>query len=363
MRALLITLIVALAVGGGTWWFGFRDAGPAADGGFRRDGGPVPVRVITVETSTISETVEALGTGVANESVILTANVTETVRAVKFEDGDFVAAGDVLVELTRGEEDSQLREAEVALEDARRKLDRLVDLGRRSLVSTSEVDDARALLQGAEARLATVRARLGDRLIVAPFDGVLGFRDVSVGTLVSPGTTITTLDDISRIKVDFTVPEAVLGAIRKGDHLEARSVAYRDDTFVGQVESIGSRIDPVTRSAQVRAILPNDDGKLRPGMLLTIDVVVNEHSGIEVPARAILQESVRAFVFVATAEDKAERREVTLGRRADDKVEILSGLAVGEQVIVSGVVKLRDGSAIAVRAALVPQDSGGARDS
>ena len=349
MRWFLAFIIVAVA-GGGLYWVAYRDDAAPAAGGWSGANKAVPVRVVVVAEEKLSETVEALGTAIANESVTLTANVTETVRAVQFEDGDYVAAGDVLVELTRGEEDSQLREAEVALDDARRKLARVEDLGRRSLVSTSEVDDARAVLDGAAARLATVRARLGDRLITAPFDGVLGFRNVSVGTLVSPGTTITTLDDISRIKVDFTVPEVVLGAIGTGDTLEARSVAFRDERFAGRVVTIGSRIDPVTRSAQVRAVLPNDDRRLRPGMLLTVDVVVNERLGIRVPARAILQETVRAFVYIVRDDNTAERREVTLGQRSDDHVEILGGLAVGERVIVSGVVKLRDGSAVAVQA-------------
>ncbi|MEL7535808.1 MAG: efflux RND transporter periplasmic adaptor subunit [Pseudomonadota bacterium] len=351
---IFVALLAVAALGGGVYWFVLADREEAAANGRPSFNRAVPVRVVTVAQEKLSETVEALGTAVANESVTLTANVTETVRSVAFEDGQYVAAGDVLVELTSAEEGSQLREAEVAVADARRKLIRLEDLGKRSLVSTSEVDDARAVLEGAEARLATVRARVGDRLITAPFDGVLGFRDVSVGTLVTPGTTITTLDDISRIKVDFTVPEAVLGSISLGDALQAQSVAFRDQTFRGRVESIGSRIDPVTRSAQVRAVLPNDDGLLRPGMLLTVNVIVNERLGIRVPARAVVQESVRAYVFVATAEDIAERREVKLGSRSADHVEILAGLKIGERVVVSGVVKLRDGSSVAVQAAVAP---------
>ncbi len=350
MRAFLVVIVVA-ALAGTAYWFTGRPAAETVTGARPSFGQALAVRTITVAEETLSETIEALGTARANESVTLTANVTETVREIAFEDGSSVAAGDVIVELTRAEESSQLREAEVAIDDARRKLARVEDLGGRSLVSASEVDDARAALAGAEARLQTVRARLGDRLVKAPFAGVLGFRNVSVGTLVSPGTTITTLDDVSRIKIDFTIPEAVLGSIKSGDALEARSVTYRDQVFRGRVESIGARIDPVTRAAQVRAILPNDDGRLRPGMLLTIRVVVNERPGIRVPARAVVQESVRAFVFVASAENTAEKREVSLGIRDDEFVEVTQGLAVGERVIVSGIVKLRDGSVIAVQTA------------
>ncbi|MEM8982504.1 MAG: efflux RND transporter periplasmic adaptor subunit [Pseudomonadota bacterium] len=347
MRAFIIVLLLAAGAGAGLWWLQAGDGG--AEQSRRGRGGPVAVQVTPVVAGPLSETIEALGTTIARESVTITANVTETVSRVAFEDGGFVAAGDVLVELTSAEESSQLREAQVAIEDARRKLDRLKDLGRRSLVSASEVDDAQAVLESAEARLATVRARIGDRLITAPFGGVLGFRAVSVGTLVSPGTAITTLDDISRLNVDFTVPETALGAIRVGAPLAAKSVAFAAEPFNGVVKSIGSRVDPVTRSVLVRAELPNEDQRLRPGMLLSLDIVVNERSGISVPARAVIQETVRAFVFVAQPDGTAERREVTLGARRENSVEVLEGLAVGEQLIVTGIVKLRPGSAIRVR--------------
>ncbi|MEM1262122.1 MAG: efflux RND transporter periplasmic adaptor subunit [Pseudomonadota bacterium] len=347
MRAFIIVFLLAATAGAGYWWSQAADA--PAEASRRSWGGPVPVAVAPVAERPLSETIEALGTTVARESVTITANVTETVSRVAFDDGDYVTAGDVLVELTSAEESSQLREAQVAIEDAQRKLDRLRDLGSRSLVSASEVDDAQAVLESAEARLATVRARIGDRLIAAPFGGVLGFRAVSVGTLVSPGTTITTLDDIATVNVDFTIPETALGAIRTGAPLVAKSVAYSGDEFAGVVKSIGSRIDPITRSVLVRAEMPNDDQRLRPGMLLSLEIVVNERNGISVPARAIVQETVRAFVFVAQPDGTAERREVTLGARSENSVEIVDGLAVGDQLIVTGIVKLRPGSAITVR--------------
>ena len=206
----------------------------------------------------------------------------------------------------------------------------------------------RRVLDGARARLQTVQARLGDRLIVAPFSGVLGFREVSVGTLVTPGTRISTLDDISRIKVDFTIPEVAVGEIARGDILTARTVSQVDREFEGAVDTIGSRIDPVTRAAQVRALLDNEEGLLRPGMLMTVSVEVGVHDGLAVPARSVVQEGRNAYVFVVGPESRAERREIRIGVRYQSLVEVLEGIDEGERVVASGVVKLSDGIPVLV---------------
>ncbi len=349
MKTAFLSFTAIACIGAAVYYF--FGAPEAEDAGGDGPRGPqiLSVNVQAVSRSVLSQRIEALGTVRAQESVTLTANVTETVRRVNFEDAQTVKRGDVLVELTRREESAQLQEAEIAIADTRRKLARVQDLGRRSLVSESEVDDARAGLEAAEARLQTVRARLGDRLIDAPFDGLLGFREVSVGTLVTPGTRIATLDDISKVYVDFTIPEAALGQIALGDSLAAQAVSQRDRVFEGTVASIGSRIDPVTRAATVRAVLDNPGLLLRPGMLITVTVTVNEHEGIEVPARAVMQNGDKAFVFVAGGDNKAEQREVSLGTRRDGFVEVTAGLSEGEQVVTTGIVKLRDGAAIIVR--------------
>jgi membrane fusion protein (multidrug efflux system) len=291
-------------------------------------------------------TVEALGTASANESVTLTSSITETVRRINFEDGDYVQKGKVLVELTNTEEEAQLAEARANLRDAERKLQRLLDLGKSGVAADSDIDAAQAESDAAKARLESVLARLEDRLIRAPFGGLLGFREISEGTLLMPGDVITTIDDVTNIKLDFTVPETALAEMNAGRKIYARSVAWPGREFVGVVTAVGSRVDPVTRAVSVRAEVPNEDRALRPGMLLTVQVVTNERMGISVPERSVVQIADSAYVYVVDAERSAKRTPVELGSRQDGTVEIVAGLQDGATVVTEGVVKLRDGATV-----------------
>ena len=187
---------------------------------------------------------------------------------------------------------------------------------------------------------------LSDRVITAPFAGVLGFRQVSPGTLVTPGTTIASLDDVSVIKLDFSVPESFLSALAPGQGIRATSVAYPDQDFTGEVATIDSRVDPVSRAVTVRADVPNPDRLLRPGMLLTVDVFQPERQALVVPEIAVIQVSRTAHVFRVKDDNTVEQVDVELGQRRRGEVEILDGLVAGDRIVVDGTVKLRDGSAI-----------------
>ncbi len=350
--AIFIALVIA-AVGAG--WYFTRDTG-APSGGPRGPGGrgeaPV-VAVAPVRRETLVDTVEALGTALANESVTLTAKVTDTVRRVNFEDGDYVEAGSVLIELTNQEEEALLAEARANLEDAETQLRRLVEVSAAGLAPASDLDMARSRAAASEARLNTVVARLRDRLIQAPFSGVLGFREVSPGTLLTPNTPITTLDDISTIKLDFTVPEIYLGAIVPGAKVFAQSAGFVDRSFEGTVRTIGSRVDPVTRAVTVRAHIANDARELRPGMLLTVRVVMAERDALVVDEGAVFEISGQAYVFSVDAESVAHERTIDIGERRFGRVEVLDGLKEGERVVVEGTIKLRDG----MRVRLAESDS------
>jgi membrane fusion protein, multidrug efflux system len=359
---LLIVLAVA-ALGGGAYYLTKNDAAtgsPAgqagAPGGFGGAPGPggfggqqAPLVTLgEVRREQLYDTVEAIGTAQANESVTLTAKVTDTVRSVDFEDGDFVDEGAVLVQLTNSEEQALLAEAQANLDDANSQLRRLEDLAGRGLTSESELDVARSRAAASEARLNTIVARLRDRLIQAPFSGLLGFRQVSPGTLLAPNTPITTIDDISLIKLDFTVPETFFGAMQPGATVLARSVSYPDREFEGIVRTVGSRVDPITRAIQVRAHVQNEDRALRPGMLLTVRVVMAERSALVVPENAVYQIQDRAYVFLVDADMVAHEHEIVLGDRRFGLVEVRGGLDEGDRIVVEGIVKLRDG--IRVRA-------------
>lgn len=349
MKQVLIIAVLGIALGAGTWWLTREQEGAGPGRGPPRPmGGPVTVVAETVERRTVAETVEALGTALARESVTLTANLTDTVRRVNFQDGDYVEAGAVLVELTNEEEQAQLEEARANLEEARRQLQRLEDLGQRGIAPASDVDEARAAAEGAQARLNTILARLRDRVIRAPFSGLLGFRQVSTGTLITPGSTITTLDDIAEIKLDFTFPETALGMLAVGGTIYARSAAWGDREFAGTIATVGSRIDPVTRAATVRAIIPNEDGLLRPGMLLTVGVPGREREALVVAEKAVVQTGADSFVFLIDGESRARRTLVTLGLRQYGTVEVVAGLREGDVVITEGIIKIRDGSPVQV---------------
>jgi membrane fusion protein (multidrug efflux system) len=168
---------------------------------------------------------------------------------------------------------------------------------------------------------------------------------VSLGALISPGTLITTLDDLSTIKVDFAVPEMQVGALKAGQTVEATTTAYPGRRFTGSVVSVDSRVDPATRSVIVRATVPNRDAALKPGMFLTVALSQNERPALVIPEEALVPEQARQFVYVVQGPVVA-KREVTLGRREPGFVEITAGLAPGDRVVVEGTLKLRDGAPI-----------------
>jgi membrane fusion protein (multidrug efflux system) len=346
----IVTAVVVLLLGA-LGWYVFLSSPPGPQRQFGGAGRPTAVGAVAVSLEPIADRVEALGTAQANESVTITANLTDTVRRVNFSDGDYVKVNTVLVEMTNAEEEAQLAEARANLDDARRNLKRQQDLGERGIASASAVDGAITAEAGAEARLNTVVARLQDRLIRAPFTGVLGFREVSPGTLVTPGTSITTLDDTSKIKLDFTIPEASLSLVHRGSTVNARAAGAAGREFQGEVTALGSRVDPVTRAVTVRAIIDNEDGALLPGMLLNVHVQSRERQALMIPEKSIVQLVGESFVCVAVT-GQAIRRGVELGRREFGSVEVVAGLEPGELVIHEGVVRLRDGLAIAVESEL-----------
>lgn len=308
----------------------------------------------TVATENWRDSVEALGTARANESVTLTAKVSETVRKVGFDSGEIVRAGDVIVDLSSGAQLAGLEEARAAFREAERQLARGQELAPTKVISESQLDTLRSTRDAAKARMDVVRAQLSDRVITAPFDGVLGLRQVSPGTLVTPGTPIATLDDISVIKLDFQVPERFLAVLERGQDVTARSGTYPDREFVGVVTSVDSRVDPVTRSVTVRAEIPNPERLLRPGMLMSVQVFLEAREAIVVPEIAVVQVGTESFVYRLQPDDTVERAVITLGSRRQGAAEVLSGLAAGDRIVIEGTVKLRDGTRVV--------ESGGARE-
>jgi membrane fusion protein (multidrug efflux system) len=322
-------------------------AGPPAAG--PRPGGfsQMPVAVVTapVTSDRIAFELEALGTTHANESVDITSKVVNQVTAVRFAEGQQVSRGQVLVELDAAQVRADLAAAEAALAESRSQYQRSRELYTTRVLSDQQIEQIEATNKGNEARVASARARVADTVIRAPFAGRVGLRRISVGSLISPGTVITTLDDTSTVKLDFTIPETFLSAVQPGLAINAHSVAYPDTPFAGKVSSIDSRVDPATRSVTVRALLPNPQGLLKPGMFLTVRLSRGAVDALLVPEQALVPEQGNMFVFVVK-DGSAEKRKVRLGQRRVGDVQVLEGLAAGELVVIEGTQKLRDGAAV-----------------
>lgn len=311
-----------------------------------------PVFVTQAQSTIIEDHIEALGTLRANESVDLTASVTETVTALHFDDGDRVESGQILVEMTSDEERAQLDEARATVAEARRQYQRIKSLREKQTAAESLLDQRKREWDTGRARLAAIESRLADRLVRAPFSGVIGLRNVSPGALVKPGNLIATLDDDSVMKLDFSIPSIYLGTLALDLPVTATSRAWEGRRFNGSVMSIDSRVDPVTRTVIVRALLSNPDHVLRPGMLMQVELQNRQREAIVIPEECLVPQGARQFVFVVdkAADNLVERREVRIGTRRPGEVEIVDGLAVGELVVTDGTLKVRAGSKVAIRA-------------
>lgn len=334
-RIVLVVVLVALVASAG-WLLSQDDKGGERG---RRGGGTVAVVTEPVAPREFNDIVEALGTARAQESVVLTARVTDTVREVAFDDGQMVKKGELLVALEDAEEQAQIQEARAILQEAESQFARTEDLVTRGNASTAALDAQRRQVQEAKFRLEAAEARLADRRIVAPFDGMLGLRQVSAGSLITQNNPITTIDAIDVINLDFSVPERFIATLATGQAVKARVEAYPGRLFEGIVKTVDSRVDPVTRSVIVRAEMDNEDRALRPGLLMTVEVISRTWQGLSIPEQSVVPSGGRTYVFV-TKDGVAERRAVTLGIRRPGYVEVTDGLTAGERVVTEGTMRL-----------------------
>ena len=314
---------------------------------------PTPSVIVSeVRLDHFSDPLEALGTLTANESVELTATVSETINAIHFDDGERVERGQVLVEMTSREEHAQLEEARATVDEAKRQYQRIVSLEAQGTAAKSLLDERKREWETAHARLTAIESRLADRLIKAPFSGVLGLRDLSVGALVQPGELIITLDDDSVMKLEFQIPGSYLEAVQPGLEIVATARAFPGRSFTGSVKSINSRIDPVTRSIRVRAILPNPERLLKPGLLMQVVLLNNPREALVIPEQALTPLDNRQFVYTVEVDPehghKAMKREIRIGTRRPGEVEVLEGLQAGEQVISQGTLNVRPGQPVTI---------------
>lgn len=336
-----VALPLLLAACGGSAGEGQGQGGPG--GGARA----TPVITTVVQPRPFSETVRAVGTVQAREHITVTAKVSEIVDRVHFESGQEIARGAPLVTLSGQQQRAALAEAQATAEEAQRMLARNQQLAEQQLIARSQLDTQRATRDSANARVAQIRAQLNERVVRAPFSGVLGIRQVSPGALVTPGTAIATLDDIARVYVDFPLPEAHLSRLSSGMRLRGTTSAWPERVFEGTVSTVESRIDAATRAVNVRADFANSERLLRPGMLVNVELFQAERQALLVPEIAVVQVGRETFVWTVDGEDKVAQQTVVVGSRVDGMAEITEGLSAGMRIVVDGTGKLRAGMTIA----------------
>ncbi|MBS4049454.1 MAG: efflux RND transporter periplasmic adaptor subunit [Alphaproteobacteria bacterium] len=306
----------------------------------------LPVEAVPVRRMEITRTIEAVGTAQANEAVTITAKATGIVERLNFQDSQVVKAGVILVELEAAESSANIGALRAARDGARMAYDRAKQLIESKVVAQARLDELSKTYEAAEARLRAEQAKFSDSVIRAPFSGKLGLRKVSLGALVRPGDVITTLDDTSVIKLEFEIPETVLGGVTIGNTVSAKATSMPDRKFEGVVTTIDSRIDPTTRAVRVRAQIPNSDDALKPGMFMTVALSVGKvPDAMMVPEESLLAQGGEQFVFVIR-DGKATRTRVTIGQRLPGLAQITNGLHADDQVAVTGLQQLRDGSRV-----------------
>jgi membrane fusion protein (multidrug efflux system) len=311
-----------------------------------RDRQPPLVKAEPASSMRFVDRIEAVGSAVANEQVTLASPVTERIVRLNFDDGSFVRAGQVVAVLQQGQESAQLAEVQARVRQAEQQLARVTQLKDRGFATRADYDVQIAAAAAARAQAQQVRAQVGDRVITAPFSGWVSLRNISAGAVVNQGTPIATISDVSTIKLDFPVPETMLSTIRPGQAIEAVSAAWPDQPFRGVIHTIDPVVDPQTRAVTARARIPNPDRRLRPGMMLTVNIENAPRMSLSVPELAVVGEGERRFVFILAEGNKARRTEVRTGLRSGGRIEILAGLQPGQRVITEGVVKVADGMTV-----------------
>lgn len=317
--------------------------------------GPQPLATIAateVRTQDWRPHLNAVGSLVAIQGIAVTNEVGGQVRAIHFESGEAVKEGDVLLELDDSVDQADLEGALAGRRLAETRFNRLRDLLERNAVSQADFDEARANLDNAEARVSSQRKLLQKKRIRAPFSGRLGIRQVDIGEYLSPGSPIVPLESLDPIYVDYSLPEKDLNRVSVGQELTIAVKAWPDRVFRGQISAINPGIDPQTRNVRIRGTLQNPQQLLRPGMFAQVNTMLPLREDVlTLPRTAITYATYGDSVFLIREENDGlvvESRQVITGDVRDGRVEIVSGLEAGDQVVSVGQNKLRNGQSVRI---------------
>lgn len=341
---LIALILVVLAAGGAFSWQHF---GQEESEGAQRERPASKVNAISPSMELVRDSVNAVGNLRALDQVELTTEVSGRVVEMNLKSGKRVGLGQLLLRLDDRQARADLQIAEATLADARRQYERAQRLQANNSISQSQVDELRTARDVAEAQRESARTRLDNHRIEAPFEGVIGLSDISLGTYLSSGTSVTTLDSTDRMELGFSVPERFLGQVQMGQMVRGTSPAYPDEGFQGEVVELGTRINELSRTLPVRAIIDNPDGKLRPGQFMSANLTLREREALVIPEQAVMIRGDDKYVFIA--EDGVARRiSVSLGSRSPGWVEVSDGLSEDDQVIITGQDRLSSGDRINV---------------
>jgi membrane fusion protein (multidrug efflux system) len=365
LKRMVIMLAVVVGFLGLIGWYKYSQIRDAMAAGAAFQPPPEAVTTVTASEAEWDQTLSAIGSVTPVQGVTVSADLPGLIQSINFESGRSVKAGQVLVQLDTSQERAQIASAEAKLQLTKLDLDRIRGLRDEKVVSQADLDAAEAANLQAEAAIAEIRATIGRKTIRAPFAGVLGIRQVNLGQYLNGGDPIVSLQSYDPIYVNFTVPQRDLGRVQAGSTIEISSEGV-EGTIPGKVSAVDSVVDPATRNAQIQAIVRNTDRRLKAGMFVRAEVRLPQTTHlVPLPASSILYAPYGDSVFIVeemTSKDgqkyKGVRQQVVkLGPAKGDQVAVLSGVKPGEEVVSSGVFKLRNGAAVLVNNAVQPSNN------
>lgn len=311
----------------------------------------VAVETIEVVPTTLSERLNAVGSLVSKDSVMLRPEVAGRIREIRFTEGQSVKKGDLLIRLDDDIARAELAQAQANHGLARSKFQRASELQRQGFISAQGRDEATNTLQVERANVELAQARIAKAALHAPFDGEIGLRNVSVGDYVTAGQDLVTLQAIQQLKVDFRIPEIYLSRIAPGQKLRVMMDAFPNRNWEAEVAAISPLVDVGGRALVMRALVDNTDGTLRPGMFARVNLLLSQSTALMVPETALLPRGGSQYVF-RIDNGVAHEVEVTVGMRREGMVEIVKGVEAGAHVVTAGLQKIQDGSQVS--ATLLP---------
>lgn len=341
-RTLIIGAIAGLAVLGFVYLVYARLAGQQGQGNFP----PPVVEVVDATMEPVTVKVAALGTLQADQAITITPEITGIVTSIDFTDGQRMEAGDLVITIDDKDLTARLMQAEARLTLTRANYQRAEQLVKQGSGTARARDEALNDFKSAEAEVAAAKSALDKATITAPFPGIIGLRQVSLGQYLTAGQPIATLADVDNLRIDFSVSEVFLTHIRKGQDVSVMFDAIPGKAYKGVISAVDPVVSTEGRALSARALLANDDGTLRPGLFGRVEIVTETRTSIVLPEAAIVTSPTGAKAVFVVVDGHAKMKEVGTGERLPGKVEILSGLEAGETVIVAGQLKVRDGAPV-----------------